>query len=717
VVGRPELLQDRTRFVLEVATLGTGDGRIRVSGRIRVTVRGQAKDLWPGKRVSLRAPVRPLRNFNNPGGFDYERHMRFRDVLASAFLSGPDAITSPEISPLGGHFLHRFRDRIARVMDTAASEETRGVLAALLLGEKERIPQPLREAFARTGIAHLLAISGLHMGMLATVSFGALCWLLGRSERLLLTGSVKKWAALLSILPVAIYGQLAGMSPATQRAVVMVVVFLCTFLVDREYEALNTLAAAALVLLFLSPGALFDLSFQLSFAAVASVVCGMRLLGGRHPGHKRPSGWKRKVLLFCMVSVCAIVGTLPLAAARFHWVSCIAPLTNPIFVPLVGFGVIPLALSAAAVLPFSETAAWWFMHAADGLLEPTLKGVRFLAGWQFAAVPMPCPSLLETVLYYALIASVLHLRKSTLAVWSLVLVLFLLACDAGYWLHERFGREDLRVTFLDVGQGNAALVELPKGPCMLVDGGGFGGGSTFDAGEHILAPLLWKKKIHTVQTVVLTHPETDHMGGLAYMLRHFHTREFWSNGQSSGSEAYQRLTDALREGKIVQRGVSDLTVSRDVSGVAFQVLYPPEDFLERAKRERWRDANNNSLVLRAVFGAHSFLFAGDLMRRAEGELCARKDPRVLSSTVLAVPHHGSKSSSSEPFVKAVAPLFAVVSAGWNNRFGFPDPGVMERYEALGARVLRTDRHGAIRFRTDGRSLQVTPFLTGHPVRP
>jgi competence protein ComEC len=282
--------------------------------------------------------------------------------------------------------------------------------------------------------------------------------------------------------------------------------------------------------------------------------------------------------------------------------------------------------------------------------------------------------------------------------------------DASYWIYQRFGRQDLRVTVVDVGQGSAVLVEFPGGGTALVDGGGFGDPSGFDVGARVVAPFLWRRKIASLDTLILTHPNSDHVNGLAFIADNFHVRALWTNGESRPLPGYEALMQtAVRRGFAVPC-FSQLPRESALNGARVEVLYPPGDFLDRREAERWRNnENNNSLVTRVSLGEVSVLIPGDIMRPAEKELVALAGDR-LRSTVLIAPHHGSRSSSSEEFLRAVAPEVVLVSCADRAGSGIPHPQILRRYESGNARVYRTDRHGAVHLATDGRHVDITPFL-------
>jgi competence protein ComEC len=728
VDDRPLTAGRRTRFILRAETVESNGLVTPVVGRIRMSCYGAPGPLHKGAAVVLKTTVRPIHNFNNPGGFDYERYMAYKKVWASGYARGKgiqsagDALVGREAPAL-----HRLRSYVSSMIDGMpfadpdGSMPVRPVLKALLMGDKTGLTPPLREIFSRSGTSHLLAISGLHVGIVAGVSFFIFRWLLSFITPLLWAGSVKAAAALLSVVPVVGYGLVAGMSPSTQRAVIMAAVFLMTFLAGRDHDLINTLAVAALVIVAVHPPTLFSISFQLSFTAVFFIIFGFAKLMPPRDGHGH-LGTRLLVSggTLLMVSLFATLGTLPVVMHYFNQVSIVGVIVNVIAVPLMAFIVVPTGLiSVLAALVFPAAGVMGFTACAH-VLAFAMQVIGFFSGLPMAAVKTVTPNGLEIVCYYVILWGVFTLVPSgndtpeggRIRKWAQATVLtavVVLAGDVLYWSHARFLSKELRVTVLDVGQGSAALLELPRGYNVLVDGGGFSDNSTFDVGGRIVAPYLWKRKIRTIDSIVLSHPNSDHLNGLTYIAEHFNVKHAWTNGEPSPSKGYGAFSETLARQKVFHPRYEVLERKRSINGVVLEFLYPEKNFLERRDAEPWRNTNNNSLVLRVSHGDNAILFPGDLM--AEGEAAVgRLVPDALASTVLIAPHHGSKSSSTPAFISQVNPEIVVVSAGWRNRFKFPHAEVLARYERQGSRVFRTDLDGAVRLISDGETLRVLPTI-------
>ena len=729
---------NRQKCILRTEFLESKSKPFPVKGRIRLTVSGDAPNLSAGDRIVFLGRIRSIRNFSNPGGFDYKRYMAFKKVWGSAYVPEHKlTLIEKNVEKGVGAIISGARHRMSNLIDQIGDKEQQGVLKALIVGDRNAISPELRKAFNRVGAGHLLAISGLHIGIIATASFLFFKWMLSHIRFFLLNAWTKKGAVVLSIVPVLVYGLLSGMSPSTQRAVIMVVVFLMAFLFEREHDLINTLAMAAMMILIVHPPSVFSISFQFSFAAVLAIIYGLSRLPPLWPSGQnrtRKNKWSKaaiKLYYFFMTSFFAIVGTLPLVMRYFNQVSLVGLPANVIFIPLIGFVVVPLGIMAVFIYPLTVSGALVCLKAGSAVLEYVIMIINFISGWTFAAIKTVTPNYLEIFCFYVLFWALLNLKsvqiRTPLAlskdqssqsknsiqkpvVMVALLTVLMFSADVGYWMYQRYWHDDLRVTMIDVGHGNASLLELPYGYNMLIDGGGFSDNRVFDVGASIVAPFLWQKKIRTIDSIVLSHPNSDHLNGLIYIAENFHVKNVWTNHETANTYGYQMFMETIKKNNIQMPAYNKITGVHDINGVHIDVLYPQVDFIEKKEIETWRNLNNNSLVLKISFGATSFLFPGDIKARAEYELVSMVGNK-LKSTILLAPHHGSKTSSTEPFLEKVNPEVVIISSRWRSRFGFPHPLVLKRYKAKGGRVLETAHNGAVSVRTDGRTLTIMPTVT------
>lgn len=704
----PESLPNRSRWVVGAERIWHPAGAEEVSGKILVGIRRVQREWHYGDRV--RFWIRPLvpRDSGNPGGFNYAAYLADREIYATGFLDSDSEVEllARKPSRLRGA-VESLRRGIRRYIDQNFSTHNGALMKALVVGDMGEISKQMRADFTAAGVNHVLSISGLHVAMLGLVVFTLIRFVASFSPYLLLRWNLIKIATFFSFCAVVFYTMLAGAMVPTVRSAIMIGVYELAVLLDREEEVLASLAFAALLIALAWPGVISDISFQLSFLAVLFIAWGIRRVFRRRRARQtdelpQERSWLKQrwaqARMHLAVPLLATVGTAPLIAHYFGHLSLAGFLSNPVIVPLVGFVVVPLGLLIgffaltlpAAALPLTVLAEW--------LLSLTIDTVHLLARAPLASISVPAPNLFEVAVLYFLILSLLLFRKNRYAIGALVLAASVLAADAVYWWNERWNRRELRVTHLNVGHGDAAVVELPGSKVLLIDAGGTATGE-FDTGEGIVAPFLRSRKILTVNYVLVSHPRVDHYGGMRAIVKEFAPAEFWSGPSKSQTSRFEDLEEAVKEARIERVTLSDQWPCRVIERVRICTLHPA--------REATGDA---SVVLRLEFDKVRLLFAGDVDKRDEQALQLK--PQELRSSVIKVPRHGSAGSSTKEFVAAVQPRLAIFSVGARNRFGLPRDEVVARYREIGAEILRTDEDGAIVLETDGSTIRYSGYKSG-----
>ncbi len=697
------------------------DRHIPVEGRLLLFLEKENRTLCPGDRLRFLCKLYPPHGFHNPGGFSYERHLAFERIHAIGFLSMEKGWVK-----IGEGFKNPFllrieawRDHIRDFLQREANPLSSGFYQALVLGERGNIPEGITEHFIITGIAHLLAISGDHLGIVALLSFSLLIWILKRSEFILLAFSAKKWAAGLTLPCILLYTFIAGGGISVVRATIMVVVFFLSILFSRERNLLHTLALAACLILLVSPPSLFDVSFQLSFLAVLSILyLVLRFLKGpKEEGLPLPqkTPWKKNLWKYAKISFLvtgvAIVGTAPFVALHFNRISLIGFLTNPFIIPWVGFLIVPLSLTASLLSFCFYPLATLLIRLNDFLTLPLLKTVAFLSSIPYASLFVPAPTVFEIIIFYLLLFTAGYLKQGKGVRYLFLGLCIILTLDLAFWHIKGWFQKNLVITFIDVGHGDSILIEFPKGKRMLVDGGGLHE-DRFDIGKNVIAPFLWKQKIRRIDTLVLTHPDPDHFKGLNFIASHFSIGQFWEGGLRGDSESYRQLEETLLRKEIKRFTVSENTSSQTLNGVEISFLNPLLWNGVKSEKRGISFLNNGSLVMKLKIKNVSILLTGDIEKEAE-ERMLRKG-YLLKADILKVPHHGSSSSSSPLFLERVGPTYAILSVGERNIGRLPHPEVLKRYSQSGSRIFRTDRHGAITITTDGEKIEVKTFLKNGP---
>lgn len=664
--------------------------------------------LLPGDRFLARTTLSPVHGYGIPGTFDYRQYLGNRGIWRTGWVASPallhrfNDLPPPSFWQRLRYVPERLRARIGRFLEQTLPPRVAGLYKAILIGDRAGIPPATLERFKATGTIHLLAISGLHMGLLALLLIGGLGWLLKRSTRLLLSVPVWKLTALLATPALVGYALIAGFQVPVARALIITLVFLFAVIRDRQGSLPTAIALAALLLLIWRPAQLFDVSFQLSFAAVIAIALILPFLRSLlYPGAAASPATRfgRRLLAVLAVSLAAMIGTLPLLLVHFNRFSPVSPFATLAVEPLLCLWALPLGLLACLVLPFSATVAGlllkagaWGIVGADGV-------VALFAALPWNSLWLPTPSPVELLALYLLPVALLFRRRlplaKPLAGLALLLLLFVPVFHAAA---RRLGRS-ARVTVLDVGQGSSVLLELPRGRTVLIDGGGYRS-ELFDPGERLIAPYLWRRGIRRLDGLVISHPHADHYNGLPFVVEHFRPRVIWVNGHPGSDPAYGRLLKRAAALSIpVRMPAAGETLGAEENCRLLNLADFHPDGPDRL--------NEDSLVLRLDCGKVSFLFPGDIDRETESRLAAAG--KGLKAEVLLAAHHGSPGSNSPGFMAAVSPRYLAVSVG---PFGPLHDAARHRlpvWRRQGIVPLTTAACGSIFFATDGRRLRASTF--------
>ncbi|HEY4394937.1 MAG TPA: DNA internalization-related competence protein ComEC/Rec2 [Polyangia bacterium] len=695
VVARgPEETGNGTRLVVDLTAI---DG-VPARGTLALAVPSGWPDFGPGEAIGCRTRLRALRGTRNPGLPDPALAMRAVGIDALGAVPTAGAIRRVAEPAVGGPRRAAFlaRRALRNAIDGAVDGEAGAFLKTTVLGDRRGVSPEVEDGFRAAGATHVLSVSGLHLAAVAALFFLLVRGAAARIPRLPLYVDPRAIAAAVSLPAIGFFTLLTGEAVATERSALMLGLGMTALLVGRTASAGPTIAGAALVLLLARPLQILDVSLQLSVASVAGIaLCARRLAPRAGSGGSLALRAGRWLGRFGAATIAATAATAPLCAHVFGEVAPLAPLGNLALVPLVEMAVVPVGLAGAAAAALWPPLGGWLLWPAAVAARLTLAVVgEFRAHapiWTCRA-----PNVFETALLIAagtLALLALSARAARRPLLALALTAAVVgASSIGVRELRRRLTDTLTVTFLDVGQGDAAVIEAPGGATMLIDGGGTRDG-LFDTGARIVEPFLRARGIARLDVVALSHPHPDHLNGLFRILQRFPVGAFWSSGDDGHNPEYRRLLDLARD-----RGVPDPEVASRALGRAR--VEPLGPFLDgRIAAPPGLTVNDASLVLRITYGGRALLFPGDLEADGEGELVGRRAlGEAVQSDVLKVPHHGSRTSSSDELLEAVAPGLAVMSLGWHNQFHFPAPEVVARYAARGARVLRTDRDGAVTVR-------------------
>lgn len=646
-----------------------------------------------GDVVEMEGKLSRPRLPRNPGVFDYRKYLIRRGIFATMTVNDPSDVRT--IGTGGSAVLRRikgFRARIEAIIDEIMpSEKSASILKGITLGAREELSDETYQAFLRTGTSHVLAVSGLHIGIIAGWAFFLCNWIRKRVRL------KSKTAAYVPIIPlVIVYACMIGFRASVVRASTLVILAIAVTILDRDRDLFNLLAIAALGILIYRPGAIWDAGFRLSFGCVASIAYLMPYWD-KWLNKVRSNKWYRRTLYRILqgvaISLSAQIGGVLITAHTFGRVSLAAIPANLAVVPLVGL-IIPVGfvsyLAGLIYLPLAVPLAWsnhFFIFILNWIIS-------YFAKFQWAYVPVGGFSFWYIVAFSGIIIFVVNLsfllkQKRKLLIASVGLVtLFIWTAALSYEGHI------LKVTYLDVGQGDSMFVEFPNGDNILIDGGPYD--SKFDTGERVIYPFLQHKGIGKVDWMVSTHPHNDHAGGLTYTVDNFRVGEVITGSYGLTTATFEELRARLDKKTIKYHDAQPGVIFRD-GDIRVEVVSPQTPCESGSESSRM---NENSVVLRVAYKGVSFLFTGDIGEKTERLLV--DSGRDIKAAVLKVPHQGSKTSSSWQFLRTVQPSVGIIPVGWRNMYHHPSRMILGRYKWLGIETYRTDRQGAITVVTDGR---------------
>lgn len=623
--------------------------------------------------------------------------VRSRPVAGSAWPRNPrfagiavidSVLEARPVDPLR-HPLLALRGRTEGVLRELYPTQS-ALTEALVLGRRERVDPDLIERFTRSGLVHLLAISGTHVGL-----FAAMLLLVGTVLRL-----PRGRVAWMSMGVVALYLAVIGAPPSAVRAGIMLSLALLAVVLQRTAAAIPVMAAAALAIVALDPLAVLNPGFQLSFAGVTGILVARRLVLDSIPGSWKRRPAARYLVEAFTISGAAFVFTAPIVAHHFGRMAPVAILANLPAIPVMALALSGVMISLS-LYPLVPPLARLVADGASGALELLDSIAGIAAGLPYSSLPVARPDWLAW--------AVAALAAGAVWAWSarvrprLRLALGAAAALALFVAWPAFAGaagERLEIHFLDVGQGDAIAIRTPADRWVLIDAGGRG--ASYDAGERRVLPFLHARGARGLTALVITHPDADHVGGAAAIIRSLPVTMVIEPGLPVAKGLYAELLEEV-ERREIRWAAARAGRSVEIDGVTLDFLWPDSTLLDPRV-----DANEISAVVRLEYGGFAAMLPGDLPAEFEHEL-VRRHGAALRAQVLKVPHHGSYTSSSEEFLAAVDPELAVISVGRRNRYGHPAPEVLQRLAGRGIRIARTDREGTI-------TVQATPQAAGNWVR-
>ncbi|HLR76539.1 MAG TPA: DNA internalization-related competence protein ComEC/Rec2, partial [Balneolaceae bacterium] len=639
-----------------------------------------------GDKVKFEATIYPLTKIRNPGQFKYKKYLGSQNIFVHAGLESVLLVKANE-NWLTWNWL---RKDVIYLIEQNFGEKTAALAKSILIGHKNELGRDTKAAFSRVGLAHIMAVSGLHVGFIL-----APFWLIIPFLWTLRYG--KHIGFGLMVLLLIIYAGLTGFSTSVIRASIMGGFITFGRLFNKSRNSKNITAIAAIIILLINPSNLFGISFQLSFAAVYIILLILPVIQRIIPKRIQHS-WYGIPVMAAIISFVVQAGLYPILSFYFHEFSLIAPLSNAVILPFLAL-LVPYSLLLVLVAAIFPAAAFWLNTPCRLFLEFLNWFTSTLVHWHWSWIKTPETGFMFFLIWLLIFLFFASVRIHKLRWKVLGLLLLLLVINQGISIRQAFKSPALEITFFDVGQGDASIIATPAGKHFLIDTGRWSPG--YNSGEHIILPYLKWAGIKKLDAVFLSHPHADHIGGIAALIGAMPIDVIYNSGTDYDSNLYRHYLKKAADYDIPVRTLGAGDIVRLDPSLELLIYGPlPSNYSS--------DVNEHSLIMELIYGETAFLFMGDAGKYQEKRLL-KNYGALIKTDFLKVGHHGSATGSSKRFLSKAAPIYSVVSVAKKNRYGLPNAKTIQRLKESGTRIYFTAIGGALQFVSNGKTIKQTEW--------
>jgi len=687
----PKILN--SRFVVSIDTLRIhGDFYHFRSVNIQLSIKDSIKaekilkNINVGNRVIFSGNLFIPKRFSNPGAPDYRGYMERENLLGYVSLQKDDFFyIVDDIKEYPEAMVSSLRRDIQQIISAIYSAEHSPMISGVLLGSRSSISDQAVDVYQETGVSHILAISGLHIGIILMI----LVPFVSRFHII--------WRYIILAVLISIFCALAGMNPPAIRASMMFITIFLMKLSNRESDGINALLFSALILLLLNPADLYNVSFQLSFSAASAILILYPFLKdtiGVTPRNRMLQYfWDIEILTFSIMIV-----TLPFVVYHFNSISPLMFIANLAAIPLI-FLIVTIAIISLVITFFSFTLSVSIAHLNSSIIDLLSKFLDSLRHIGLERIEVYSISWIIYILYFLAIITVYYLAKNRRINKLLVIPSFILGMLFLIYSNELISQfesrsKECRINFLDVGQGDCAVISFPGGTNVLIDGGNK---TTYtDAGKEMILPFLKRSRISQIDYLFVSHSDADHALGIISVLKGVQVKNIYKTLSSD-----QNPVDLILESEAKKMNIP-------INYYNQAVIRPEKSaaiFILNSEKKKFDTDNDDSGLIKIVYGTNSILFTGDIGFEAEEYYC-KEYGEFLDSDIIKISHHGSKYGSSLEFLKIVSPSFAVISSSRNNLYNHPADETLDRINNVGAKIFRTDYQGAQIFCSNGNEIKI-----------
>ncbi len=701
----PDYDSSRIKFILESICIASGEDTIFVSGNVLAEIKEDifSKNKIPGNffeagdKISMKGRLSEPNGARNPGEFDYEKYLNIHNIYKIFYVNDlrqVQIVSKHNLNYFEQYILIPIKIFVLKTIDKSYSGDESAYLKGLITGERNDISKEMKENFVNAGVMHLIAVSGLNVAyIIISVSLILTFLRIPAIPKLIIT-----------IAFLIFYCLFTGSTASIIRASIMGTLVLISISIERKIIFYNIIGVAAMLILIYDAKQLFDPGFILSFSAVISMAVFLNVFEKILLTPIREMNIRGKkitiiLLALFLTSLAAQIGTIPITCLYFSKISIVSLIANVIAVPLAN-----LSLAIGFFQMFVAAASDYLSSVISEtnvlLLYLQLSFIKWCASFEFAYFRVNDFSLLNIISYYSILALLITIKQVKEIIFRIILCFLILAAAV---LYKYDFDNNLRVTFLDVGQGDCSVIQTPDDKTILVDCGRKSYVS--DSGERTIAPYLRRNGISKIDLLIITHLHLDHIGGIIYLLENFKIGKIIDSGQKYNSSFIKTMDSLISIKNITRETVRSGDCIYNIENLRMYFLFPSRDFVNLSGQTLNDNLNNGSVVFILKYGETEILFSGDIEKESEKFLIDTYSG-FLDTDILKVAHHGSITSSTIPFIIKNTPEYALISCGIFNKFGHPSDIVVNSLNNIGAIVYRTDLDGAVLFESDGNGIDL-----------
>lgn len=625
-----------------------------------------------GDYIKINAKIEQPSKARNHMGFDYQKYLKSKKIIATILDVENVEILDVNKANIAENIFNSVRNNIKKIMCKLLPKDAKELVVGMMIGDKEELDANITENFKNSNLTHMLAVSGAHISYV----------ILGLN--LMLKKTSNRFRKIFIICFLIFFVGVTNFTPSVQRASIMAILLLISTMLYKSQDTYTSIAFSGLIILIINPYSFFDIGFQLSFGGTIGIVLMYNNLMKRFKQKRKLKGY---IVSSICVSVCANLIIIPIMAFNFNTVSLTFWISNLFAGPFLGVIIILgfcMYLISFVIFPVAKIISIPLKY----LIYILLVIVKYCSKIPFSSITIRTPYIFEILIYYIVLYLVFNYAKIKPYFKKLVVIIMIVILIANSCIYVK-NHEKMIIYFIDVGQGDSTLIRTAQSKIILIDGGG-SENSSFDVGEKTLLPYLLDRKITMLDYVVISHFDTDHCGGILYLMEHIKVKNIIISKQGKESSNYNKFKNI-----VLDKGISVIFAKKGDkikidNETYMDVLFPSNNLISD------NILNNNSIVTKICYNNFSILFTGDVEEIAEKEICSQYNTtNKLKANILKVAHHGSKTSSTAEFIKMVKPQIALIGVGEKNKFGHPNDGVIQRLKNMNTKIYRTDKMGEI----------------------